>query len=92
MSKESEASPMNAIRIRKRLDSETLYLPELRPLLGRGVEIIVLEEDGPVSAIRPGTGDWDAADRAIRQLQDYDYDALPEQEACDLRDAGEHLP
>jgi hypothetical protein len=83
---------MNAIRIRKRLDSDTLYLPELRPLLGRGVEIIVLEDDGPVAAVRPGTGDWEAADRAIRQLQDYDYDALAEQDACDLRHAGEHLP
>jgi hypothetical protein len=32
---------METIRIRKRLDSETLHLPELRPLLGREVEIIV---------------------------------------------------
>lgn len=32
---------METIRIRKRLDSETLHLPELRPMLGREVEIIV---------------------------------------------------
>ena len=35
---------MNAIRIRKTIESETLHLPELRPLVGRTVEIIVLEE------------------------------------------------
>jgi hypothetical protein len=42
---------MNAIRIRKRLDSQVLDLPELAPLLGKSVEIIVLEEaPGPVEA------------------------------------------
>src|SRR5262245_15055003 len=35
---------MNAIRIRKQIDSETLHLPELRELLGRTVELIVLDE------------------------------------------------
>ena len=45
---------MNAIRIRRTIDSDTLHLPELKPLLGRTVEIIVLEEETP-STIRPGT-------------------------------------
>ena len=40
---------MNAIRIVKKLDSETLYLPELRPLVGRTVEIIVVEEKSAAS-------------------------------------------
>ena len=35
---------MNAIRIRRTIDSETLTVPELRGLIGREVEIIVLEE------------------------------------------------
>jgi hypothetical protein len=35
---------MNAIHIRKHLDSETLHLPELKPLIGKTVEIIVREE------------------------------------------------
>jgi hypothetical protein len=35
---------MNAIRITRRVDSETLHLPELRPLMGRDVEIIVLDD------------------------------------------------
>lgn len=82
---------MNAIRIRKTLESETLHLPELRPLIGRTVEIIVLEGYGPPSLVRPGTGDWDAAEQAIRQLRDYDYDTLHAQDACDLRHADEHL-
>lgn len=35
---------MQAIRIKQRLDSETLHLPQVRPLLGKHVEIIVLED------------------------------------------------
>ena len=35
---------MNAIRIKAHIDSETLRLPELKPLIGKDVEIIVLEE------------------------------------------------
>lgn len=38
---------MKAIRIRRRLDSETLCLPELKPLVGKNVEIIVLDESAP---------------------------------------------
>ena len=37
---------MAAIRIRRTLDSDTLHLPELRPLIGRTVEILV-EEAAP---------------------------------------------
>jgi len=32
------------VRIRRKLDSETLYLPELKPLIGRTVEITVEEQ------------------------------------------------
>ena len=35
---------MNAIRIRRKIDSETLHIPELRGMIGREVEIIVLED------------------------------------------------
>lgn len=41
---------MSAIRIRRTLDSDTLHLPELRPLLGRTVDIVV--EEHPASAAR----------------------------------------
>ena len=38
------------IRIQKKIESETLYLPELKPLIGKTVEIVVREE--PSSADR----------------------------------------
>lgn len=47
---------MNAVRIRTRIESETLHLPELSPMIGREVEIIVLQEDPPL----PGSGDFSA--------------------------------
>ena len=37
---------MQAIRVTQKLDSETLYLPQLRPLVGKDVEIIVLTVEG----------------------------------------------
>ena len=37
---------MQAIRVTQKLDSETLYLPQLRPLVGKDVEIIVLAVEG----------------------------------------------
>ena len=38
---------MQAIRIRRKLDSETPHLPELKPLVGKHVEIIVLADSEP---------------------------------------------
>ncbi|MEX0704324.1 MAG: hypothetical protein WD069_19645 [Planctomycetales bacterium] len=43
---------MNAIRIRRKLDSETLYLPELKPLVGKTVDIVVQEAE-PLSEGSP---------------------------------------
>jgi hypothetical protein len=82
---------MNAIRIHRQLDSETLHLPELKPLIGKRVEIIVLEEK-PAPLVRPGTGDWDAARRAVSEIKDYDFEALRAQQECDLGHAQDHLP
>jgi hypothetical protein len=82
---------MHAIRIRKKLDSETLNLPELRSLLGQTVEIIVLSEES-VSGIRPGTGDWTTFDRLAREITDYDFDAQTEQDQVDLQRSTDHLP
>lgn len=81
---------MNAIRIRKTLDSETLNLPELRPLVGQSVEIIVLVEE-PVPGIRPGTGDWTAFDRLAKEMTVYDFDAQRQQDEVDLQHANDHL-
>jgi len=86
---------MSAIRVRKKIDSDTLHLPELAPFIGRTVDIVI--EDQPTAGtvppgVVPGTGDWDAFRRAAEGLRDtYDYDANPEQDACDLRDAEDRL-
>lgn len=44
---------MQAVRIRKRLDSSQLDIPELRPFVGKTVEIIVLEEAEAATPARP---------------------------------------
>ena len=86
---------MNAIRIRKTIDSDTLHLPELKDMIGRTVEIIVLEEPAAAvvpSGFIPGTGDWETFRQAAESLRDsYDYDAQADQDACDLRDAEERF-
>ena len=52
---------MAAIRIRRRLESETLHLPELRPLIGREVEIVVTEETTNV----PGASEASAGESIL---------------------------
>ena len=51
---------MQAIRVTQTLASETLHLPELRPLIGKQVEIIVLADEPS-----PGTS-MAATDEALR--------------------------
>jgi hypothetical protein len=80
---------VNAIRIIKQIDSETLHLPELKPLIGKRVEIIVLEEAAPLPAKNGSqphddvADRWAAAEQAVRELTDYDFDALREQREFD---------
>jgi hypothetical protein len=85
---------MNAIRIRRKLESDTLHLPELRPLIGREVEIVVSEEQILPSTILPGTGDWDAVKVAAAELHDgnYDFDAWKRQREIDLEHIRGQLP
>ena len=47
---------MNAIRLRRGVDSDTLHLPELNEMLGKTVEIIILD-DTPVPSRSVGTSD-----------------------------------
>ena len=84
---------MNVIRIRKKIDSETLHLPELGPLVGQTVEITVAPDEA-CSVIQPGTGDWAAAEQAAKELREtgYDFDAWREQREYDLKQADEPLP
>lgn len=81
---------MNAVRIRCKLESDTLHLPELKPLIGKTVEIIVLDESG--LAIVPGSGSWDDAMKAVAELEDYDFDACRKQREYDAQHAKDHLP
>jgi len=49
---------MEAIKIRTRLASETIRSPELRKMIGKRVEIIILEETEPNAALpnrQPGS-------------------------------------
>lgn len=50
----------NALRIRTRIDSETLHLPELRPLIGKEVEITVQEAGAAARTPQMENGDWQA--------------------------------
>jgi hypothetical protein len=80
---------MSTIVIHRRIDSETLHLPELRPLIGKTVEIVVREE--PTAAVGKAA-DWDAAMQAARELTNYDFDAVREQRDYDHNHAADHLP
>jgi hypothetical protein len=72
---------MSVIRIHRRIDSETLHLPELRPLIGKAVEIVVTEE--PDATAADDAARWAAAEQAIRELADYDFEAYREQREFD---------
>lgn len=76
------------IRTTRKIDSETLNLPELRPLIGKTVVITVREQ--PV--FTSGTGDWGALERAAEDLEGYDFDAWRRHREYDLEHAKDHLP
>ena len=76
----------NALHIRTRVDSETLHLPELRPLIGKEVEIIVLERTGTAPAATSGwNGEPAPRDGANWRSR---FDAM----LADARAAQQHLP
>ncbi len=81
---------MNTVRIRKKLESDTLHLPELHALIGKDVEITVTEAPA-IPQVIPGTGDWDAAMQAVRELEDCDFDAVLQQRDYDLLHVYDHL-
>ncbi len=79
---------MTAIFIHRQLSSDTL--PELRPLIGKTVNIIVREANAP--AVIPGTGDWSAWPAALGHPEGYDFDVWKTQREYDLQHANDHLP
>ena len=50
---------LNAIRLRMRVDSDTLKIPELLTLMGHEIEVIIVDEDPgttPVTLRKPRLG------------------------------------
>lgn len=77
---------MAAIRIRTKIESENLVLPELKPFLGKVVEIQVSEEEAP------GVVDaWTLAEQAVNELAEYDFEALECQQQLDTRQSSNRL-
>ena len=62
--------------------------------LPNGTKVVVQPVIGKPSVLRPGTGDWEAAARAAKELREtgYDFDAFREQREYDLEHANDHLP
>ncbi|MBX3400419.1 MAG: hypothetical protein KF873_16925 [Gemmataceae bacterium] len=77
---------MATISIRRKIDSDTLVLPELVPLIGKTVDIQVTVEPELSSDER-----WAAAAKAIAELEDYDFSAYAEQREFDRLHAEDHL-
>jgi hypothetical protein len=75
---------MIAIRIETVLDSDTLHLPQLKPLVGKSVEIVVREKGMPV--VTDATRDWSAVKAAATDLSDYDFRAYREIRDIELRE------
>ncbi len=78
---------MSAIRIQRRIDSETLHLPEVKPLIGKTVEIVITEQP---QAEEP-------ADRwqALRELVGADLidpEVYKRQREFDRQHMNDHLP
>lgn len=81
---------MNAIRIETLLEGETLYLPQLRPLVGKSVEIVVREKTLPV--VSPGTSEWTDVQTAVLGLADYDFDAWHHAREAEIEQAEQPRP
>ena len=76
----------NALRIRTRVDSETLHVPELRALIGKDVEIIVLEDAATApAATSAGNGKPGPRDDADWRSR---FDAM----LAEARAAQRHVP
>lgn len=59
--------------------------------LAEGTKVRVEEVSAtPTGNIKPGTGDWQAALQAARELENYDFDAWRKQREYDLEHARDH--
>ena len=87
---QEETFDMATVRTQRQIDSATLALPELQPLLGKNVEIIVREQNGVT--ISRGSGNWKALQAAAEQLDDYDFDTWQRQRDYDQQNTAEPQP
>ena len=78
---------MATIRVRMKLESDTITLPELKQLIGKTVDIEVTEQPAPISS----EDRWKAAAEAAQQITDYDFDAASEQREFDRIHGEDHL-
>ena len=60
--------------------------------LPEGTKVAISPVATDPAAIQPGTGDWEAALRAARELENYDFEAFRRQRDYDLAHARDHLP
>lgn len=75
---------MQAIRVTQTVESDTLYLPQLRPLIGQRVEIIVLSS-GPLDSdsIEPEPSSGSLVGSVLRYDDPFEPAAPAEEwEAC----------
>ena len=62
--------------------------------LPEGTVVEIVPKLNQPEAVHPGTGDWDAAARAARELREtgYDFDAWQKQREYDRKHTLDHLP
>ncbi len=77
---------MATISIRRKIESDTLVLPELVPFIGKTVEIQVTVESEQDHEER-----WAAAAKAAAAIKDYDFSAYEDQREFDRLHAEDHL-
>jgi len=73
---------LNAIRVRMRVETDTVRIPELAPMIGKDVEIIVIEEKAAPER-HPDVQAFMDASKGIPE--DLDFDAM-EKAVNDLRE------
>ena len=78
---------MATIRVRMKLESDTITLPELKQLIGKTVDIEVTEQPAPISS----EDRWKAAAEAVQQITDYDFEAASDQREFDRLHGEDHL-
>ena len=78
---------MTAIRIVKKIESDTLHLPELKALVGREVEILIQDAPHPPATM----ADWDAYFAKYGPDTELDPEIYKRQREFDRLHANDHI-